>query len=162
MDLPPCPVCGAALEHPTPRARATCPACGFSTPVELDTDALRALLREAAPSPRGLEASFPPRSAAADGARDGQAGAPHARPGVAHPPTASPGTTARARAAPAMAPPPRPGHIDARMPPAPEDPRAPLEAGPGAGFRGAPTATARASEDARRRRDLAARGELLK
>ena len=161
MDLPPCPVCGAALEHPAPRARATCPACGFSTPVELDTDALRALLREAAPSPRGLEASLPPRSAAADGARAGQAGGPLAPPGVAHPPSAS-GAAAQARPAPALAPPPRPGHIGARMPPAPEDPRAPLEAGPGARSRGAPTATARASEDARRRRDLAARGELLK
>ena len=156
MDLPPCPVCGATLEQPAPRARATCPTCGFSTPVELDAEALRGLLREAAPSPRGLEASFPPRSAVVDGARHGPAGGPPARPGTASPPAA------QVRATPALAPPTRPAHFDARMPPAPEDPRAHPEAGPGTPSRGAPTATARASEDARRRRDLAARGELLK
>ncbi len=173
MDLPPCPVCGAALEHSAPHARARCPDCGFSTPVELDIDALGAMLREATPAPRGLEASFPPRSAVADGTRQGMAGAPSSR-GAPAPPSPPPSTSpseppsatstpaARPPDAPVLAPPPRPGHIDARRPPPPSDPRAPLEAGMGNSSAGAPTPLAGASGDARARRGLAARGELLK
>jgi len=155
MELPPCPACGAELAQDSPRGRARCPECGFSTPVELDVAALQRLLLEASPSARELEVALSTRSPAADATR-----------GRMRPATGPQGP--RAGAPPSPPPPPghlhpaptRPAGIDARAPPPLSDPRAPM-APPLA-----PPATrmreARAEAEARRRRETSARGELLR
>ncbi len=147
MDLPPCPVCGEDLVQASPRAHARCASCGFTTPVELDATALRGLLLEAAPPPggrldRALEGPDTPAVGALKEAR--------------HPPAlAAPAPQVR----PGLAPPPRPKELSARSPPPIADPRAPLVDG-----RDASTSLRDAKEegDSRKRRELSARGELLR
>jgi hypothetical protein len=146
MDLPPCPVCGGDLEQASPRAHARCPSCGFTTPVELDATALRRLLLEAAPSAGRLDRALEGPEMVAD-----RVLVEARRP----PSLAAPAPMAR----PELAPPAPPRELAARSPPPIADPRAPLLDGRDAST---PLRDAKGEVDARRRRELAARGELLR
>ena len=119
--------------------------------MELDVAALQRLLLEASPSARELGAALSTRSPAADAARHG-----------ARPVAAPQGPRAGTPPPPAPMPPapPRPAGIDARAPPPLADLRAPMApplAPPSTQMRDAV-----AEADARRRREMSARGELLR
>ena len=118
--------------------------------MELDGAALQRLLLEASPSARELGVALATRSPAADATRQGArpVAAPQGPRAGAPPPGPLPSA------------PPRPAGIDARAPPPLADLRAPMA------LPLSPPATqmrdAKAEAEARRRREMSARGELLR
>ena len=148
MDLPPCPSCGNELRAESLHGPAKCPTCGFTTPVELDTVALDNLLEDA--SQRGLG----PRDALAPSME-----VPEPRLEGRKTPTML--ETTRSPDLPQLSPPAPPRELVMGSPPSLEDPKGPVDMG---GKETATTPLAASMEEQKeiRKRELKARGELLR
>ncbi len=148
MDLPPCPSCGDELRAESLHGPAKCPTCGFTTPVELDTGALDNLLEDA--SQRGLG----PRAALAPSME-----VPEPRLEGRKTPTML--ETTRSPDLPQLSPPVPPHELVMGSPPPLEDPKGSVDMG---GKEAATTPLGASMEEQKeiRKRELKARGELLR
>lgn len=148
MDLPPCPVCGGDLHVGASQGVATCPACGFKGPVEVDRRALNQLVESAADRGLGQRPALGPSGEAPEPRLEG-----NRTPSMLDGP--------RAPELPKLSPPPVPAELSASAPPRMADPRSPL---PKEGGEATTTQlkTTLEERDEARRRELRARGELLR
>ena len=148
MDLPPCPVCGEDLELDSQRGPARCAACGFVTAVELDAASLGNLLKEA--SDRGLG----PRSLLVPSRE-----APEPR--LESWPTPTMLEDRGVPVVPHLRAPTPPPELVAHAPPALEDPRTAIRT-PGRDDPVTLLVDGNRERDDARRKDLRARGEILR
>ena len=148
MDLPPCPVCGEDLKLDSQRGPARCTACGFVTAVELDAASLGNLLEEA--GDRGLG----PRPLLAS-SREGP------EPRLEPWPTPTMLEDRGVPVVPHLRAPTPPPELVAHAPPAMEDPRTTIRT-PGRDDPVTPLDDGNRERDDARRKDLRARGEILR
>ena len=148
MDLPPCPACGKALDLESPRGPAKCRTCGFVGPVEVDREALASLLEDASKRGLGDRTMLGPSREAPEPRLEGRAT-----------PTMLDGP--RAPELPQLSPPPVPRELELGAPPPMADPREPLPESREEVAR-TPFGDTIVARDEARKRELKARGELLK
>ncbi len=148
MDLPPCPACGKALDLVSPHGPAKCKACGFVGPVEVDREALRHLLEDASERGIGPRTMLAPSNEVPEPRLEGQAT-----------PSMLDGPKAPQR--PQLSPPPVPKELATGAPPPMADPREPIPATREEIAR-TPVGESMEERENNRKRELRARGELLK
>ena len=148
MDLPPCPTCGNEMRAESPHGPAKCPNCGFTTPVELDMVALDNLLEDASQRGLGHRAALEPSREAPEPRLDGR-----------EPPTML--ETTRSPDLPQLSPPVPPRELVMGSPPPLEDPKSPVDIG-GRETMTTPLGASMEEQKEIRKRELKARGELLK
>lgn len=148
MDLPPCPGCGKDLELESPRGPAKCRTCGYVGPVEVDREAMASLLEDASERGFGKRTMLGPSNEAAGPRLEGGA-----TPSMLDGP--------RAPELPQLSPPPVPRELASGAPPMMADPREPLPETREAVAR-TPLGDTLEARDGARKRELKARGELLK
>jgi hypothetical protein len=148
MDLPPCPICGTELQEESRGGHARCPECGFVTPVDVDADALHALLEEATAPLGGQTHQLGPRLEADD--KRLASGNP---PSMLDAPETSP--------VPSLPSPTPSRELASRAPPPLEDPRGQLPKS-GSDVPKTPLESELDDSQKKRGRNLKPRGELLR
>jgi hypothetical protein len=125
-----------------------CVTCGFVGPVEVDREAIAQLLEDAAERGLGPRTMLTPSSEAPEPRLEGRA-----TPSMLDGP--------KAPELPQLSPPPAPRELTMGAPPAMADPREPMPATRGEVAR-TPLGDSLEERDGARKRELKARGELLK
>jgi hypothetical protein len=148
MDLPKCPSCGDQLQAGSPQGPARCPECGFVTPLELDGAALEHLLDDASHRGLGPRSRLAPSGDAPEPRLEGKR-TPQMLEATGPPDL------------PQLSPPVPPRELSMGAPPPIRDPKAPM----GDDGRVPPAKALGGSleeRDEARKRELKARGELLR
>jgi len=148
MDLPPCPSCGNEMRAESLHGPAKCSSCGFTTPVELDTVALDNLLEDASQRGLGPRAALGPSTEMPELRLEGQK-------------TPTMLETTQPPDLPQLSPPTPPPELVMGSPPPLKDPKSPVDMGE---RETATTPLGASMEEQKeiRKRELKARGELLK